>query len=110
MQYILTKALMSLRKIVIFIIILTIKMALPSTIGKRIKITQVVAVNRVPPVEVVPGMLETLFHLLGYYLCLYTWEIKSGSAETKQNHYKSWQAFTGIHTEAALSDLRETLA
>ena len=30
------------------------------TIGKGIKITQVVAVNRIPPVAVMPGMLEKL--------------------------------------------------
>ena len=34
--------------------------AVLSTIGKGVKITKVVAANRVPPVEVVPEMLEKL--------------------------------------------------
>ena len=35
-------------------------MAALITIGKDIKMAWVVAVNRVPPVEVMPGMLEKL--------------------------------------------------
>ena len=34
-------------------------------ISKGIKVTQVVAVNRVPPIEVMPGMLEKLDEMQG---------------------------------------------
>ena len=41
------------------------QMAAPITISKGVKITWVVAVNRVPPVEMVPGMLEKLDEIQG---------------------------------------------
>ena len=41
-------------------IVIKNQMAVLITIGKGIKIAWVVAVNRVPPVEVMPGMLEKL--------------------------------------------------
>ena len=34
-------------------------------INKGVKVTQVVAANRVPPVEVIPGTLETLDEMQG---------------------------------------------
>ena len=34
--------------------------ATPITIGKGVQVTQVVAVNRVPPIEIMPGTLEKL--------------------------------------------------
>ena len=40
-------------------------MAAPITISKDIKITQVVAASRVPPVKVMPGMLENLDEIQG---------------------------------------------
>ena len=39
--------------------------AAPITIGNSIKIVQVVAVNRVPPVEVIHGTLEKLDEIQG---------------------------------------------
>ena len=43
------------------------QMAAPITISKGIKTAWVVAVNRVPPVEVVPGMLEKLDKIQGIW-------------------------------------------
>ena len=49
-------------------------------------------INQNPPIPIsLPPQMDTQFytvliysfHLLGYYLCLYTWWIKSGSAKTK---------------------------
>ena len=39
--------------------------AMPIIIGKGIKVAWVVAANRVPPVEVMPGMLENLDEMQG---------------------------------------------
>ena len=39
--------------------------AAPIIIGKGIKVTQMVAVNRVPPVEVMPGTLEKIDKIQG---------------------------------------------
>ena len=39
--------------------------AVPIIIGKDVKVTQVVAANRVPPVEVMPGTLEKLDKMQG---------------------------------------------
>ena len=40
-------------------------MAIPIIIAKGVKVTQVVAANAVPPVEVVPGALEELDEVQG---------------------------------------------
>ena len=46
-------------------IVIKNQMAIPITIGKGVKITWVVAVNRVPPVEFMPGTLEKLDEIQG---------------------------------------------
>ena len=46
-------------------IVIKNQIAAPITIGKGVKITQVVGANRVPPVEVMPGTLEKLDEIQG---------------------------------------------
>ena len=46
-------------------IVIKNQMAVLITISKGFKITWVVAVNRVPPVQVMPGTLEKLFEIQG---------------------------------------------
>ena len=46
-------------------IVIKNQMAAPITISKGIKIAWVIAANRVPPVEMVPGMLEKLDEIQG---------------------------------------------
>ena len=46
-------------------IVIKNQMAVPITICKGVKITWVVAANRVPPVEVMPGTLEKLDKMQG---------------------------------------------